>query len=166
MRWRRLVTSSLLSSCKPHIKMKSIVCVRERQWIWLDGHLMESVMEPEWEGDGGSYEMEMTSRDVLAISWRNQRWLGWCKSYGICRSQPRSLQRWWIIRLGRSQASINLNRLETHGMTLPLSLIESKVLFGTIESLRFSDLMISESHQNQSKPRFGDLVCRWLWYEV
>ena len=64
-----------------------------------------------------------------------------------------------IMRLGRSQASINLNRLETHGMTLPLSLIESKVLFGIIESLRFSDL-ISESHQNQSKPRFGDLVCR------
>ena len=26
------------------------------------------VMEPEWEGDDGSYEMEMTPRDVLAIS--------------------------------------------------------------------------------------------------
>lgn len=78
---------------------------------------------------------------------------------GICRSQPRFSVGMMNPRLSGSQALVNLNRLETHGMTLPLSLIESKVLFGMIESLRFSDL-ISESHQNQSKPRFGDFVCR------
>ena len=93
-----------------------------------------------------SYSYMNLSRDGLDIPWRNQRWLGWCGSYGIRQSQPRSLQRWWIIRLGRSQASINLNRLETHGMTLPLSLIKSKVLFRMIGLLRFSD-QIRESHQ-------------------